>query len=113
MNSIKTWQQGEYIDEFPYLNMSKWKAKKQKEEELLVRPGPTEDAICKCKHPKDAKWIASRLNLASVLEEMSYNFATEKSDGSELINFVNKMISFTNKKLTKENKWNLNIITPK
>lgn len=94
MNEIKTWQQGHFIDQPKYQNMSDdWKAERCREEAMLVRPGPMENAICKAPAPVTAIWIAKRLNLAAQLEQMTYDYATGKSDGSEIVALVRKAIS--------------------
>lgn len=49
-----------------------WKDQMDQQEKLLVRPGPTDTAICQCNNSEDAEWIASRLNLASILEQKVY-----------------------------------------
>ena len=93
MNEIKTWQQGKFIDQPQYARWSEeQKNKAQENEKHLVRPAPLENAICHCFNPSDAKWIASRLNLASKLEQMTYDFATGKTDGEGLVRFVRESI---------------------
>ena len=77
MNEIKTWQQGE---------------RASGDEIHLVRPSATENAICRCENQGDAKWIASRLNLASILEQMAYDYSTGKSDGQEIIDLVKNAV---------------------
>jgi len=53
----------------------------RKEELHKVRPSPKGNAICFCPEPSDAKWIAKRLNLASVLEQkINYNSVINKLD---------------------------------
>jgi hypothetical protein len=94
MNDIKTWRQGHFVDQPQYLRWStNQKQEAEEKENLNVRPGPTENAICKCKSPDDAKWIASRLNLASELEQLTWNFTRGKIDGSEIRDFVRSKIS--------------------
>lgn len=89
MNSITTWSQGAFIDQSQYTRWTKEeKEAADKQENLLVRPAPTENAICKCNRPEDAKWIASRLNLAAALEQLVYDYATGKSDGYEIVKYV-------------------------
>ena len=93
MNDIQTWQQGEFIDKKEYKHFSN--AEKRRcidNESKRVRPMPTENAICVCDTAEHAKWIANRLNLASILEEMSYNYATGKSDGQDIVDYVHKSI---------------------
>lgn len=91
--NIATWQQGHFIDNWIY---STWtpeqKDKAERDENLRVRPYPTGNAICLCSEPQDAKWIADRLNMAAVLEEMTYNFATGKSDGKDIVDYVMKAV---------------------
>ena len=92
-NSHQQWQQGKFIDQRKYSHMpEEWKQSQKEKESLLVRPYPMENAICMCTKPEEAKWIAERLNLASVLEQMTYDFATGKTDGQEIVNLVHKHI---------------------
>ena len=92
-NSIQSWAQGRFVDGPEYRNAShEQKAEWQRGEEFLVRPGAKENAICSTFDPEHAKWIAQRLNLASKLEQMTYDFAAGKSDGSEIVAFVRKNI---------------------
>ena len=93
MNDIKTWHQGRFVDQKQYYHWTdEAKAEADNHEKLNVRPSPTGSAICRCNSPSDAKWIASRLNLASVLEQMTYDYATGKTDGSEIFELVKKNI---------------------
>lgn len=94
MNDIKTWQQGRFIDGKKYDHMGDlWKDEMRKEEAHKVRPGPTDNAVCWCPDPCHAEWIAKRLNLASQLERMTYDFATGKTDGSEIVELVKRNIN--------------------
>lgn len=80
-NLIQSWQQGQFLDQPKYEKMGDlWKDDRRKEERHLVRPAPTDNAVCWCPDPEDAEWIAQRLNLASKLEQMTYDFATGKTD---------------------------------
>lgn len=89
MNEIKTWKQGSFILRHIYKRKpNEWKEKQMELEKHLVRPSATGNAICSCNQPTDAKWIASRLNLASILEDLTYDYATGKTDGEELRDFV-------------------------
>ncbi len=94
MNDIQTWQQGHFVDSPRY---DRWTAEErenaERDENLKVRPGPTENAICVCNNPEHAKWIAQRLNLASKLEDMTYNFATGKTDGQDIVDYVHKCVN--------------------
>lgn len=85
----KRWAQGYFVDGRRYDN---WSDEMKKEadnfEKLLVRPYPLENAICQAASPEEAKWIAQRLNLASILEDMTYDYATGKTDGDEIVKFV-------------------------
>lgn len=94
MNNLHTsWKQGYFVDQPQYRNWSDEEKKKADEKEkLLVRPYPTENAICQCRTPDEAKWIAHRLNLAATLEQMTYDFATGKTDGQEIVDLVRKHI---------------------
>ena len=89
LNNIQTWQQGYFVDQRQYDGMSdEWKDECRRIEALRVRPEPTDNSICTARDPEAAKWIASRLNLASKLEQMTYDYATGKTDGSEIAAFV-------------------------
>lgn len=93
MNSIQSWMQGYFVDKIQYENWTEdQKEEVDKREKHLVRPAPTENAICHCPNPNDAKWIAQRLNLASKLEQMTYDFATGKTDGEDIVNFVQRCV---------------------
>lgn len=66
---IMSWNQGYFIDSHRYDNWSKEdKDKADFDEHYLVRPHPTENAICRASSPEKAAWIAERLNLATRLE---------------------------------------------
>ena len=92
-NGIQTWAPGQFIDHPQYRRMpDDWKAERRAAESHNVRPSPTDNPICHARDPAAAKWIASRLNLASALEAMTYDFATGKSDGTELVAFVRKKL---------------------
>jgi len=92
-NLITTWQQGYFVDQPQYDHMSDdEKQMHDKVEKHFVRPSPTGNAICHCPMPDDAKWIDGRLNLAAQLEQMTYDYATGKSDGSEIVALVKKNI---------------------
>ncbi len=90
MNNIQTWKQGKYIDHKKYSHMlNAWKHDQEIKELTLVRPSSEGNAICQCANPEDAKWIASRLNLASELEQLAYDYVTGKcKDDTDLIMFV-------------------------
>jgi hypothetical protein len=89
LNSINTWQQGKFVDHAKYDHMGQeWKDEQNKIESFLVRPYPTENAICKTTTPQDAKWIASRLNLAADMEQLAYDFAIGKTNGDALKEYV-------------------------
>jgi hypothetical protein len=93
-NSIQTWSRGAFIHFDKYKRWSREeKDRAEEREKLLVRPDPTGNAICQCNNPDDAKWIASRLNLASILEQMTYDYATGKTDGSEITKLVMEAVS--------------------
>ena len=93
MNQINSWKQGFFIDSPRYPKNKEWKDERRKEEKLLVRPSPKGNAICKAIDPELAKWIADRLNLASDLEELTYNFVTNKPNSEkELINYINNKL---------------------
>lgn len=93
-NLHKDWQQGRFIDQPQYRNWTpEAKQKADAAEKLLVRPYPTRDAICRCSSPEEAKWIAGRLNLASILEQMTYDFTTGKIASAQIRDFVVKHVS--------------------
>lgn len=72
-NKHQKWQQGYFIDQFKYRDWSnEEKEEADREEKHLVRPGPTENVVCRCGSPDMAKWIAERLNRAAELEERFY-----------------------------------------
>ena len=96
-NLTQTWQQGQFVDQAKYQDLGEpWKDERRKEEARMVRPAPTENAICWCPNPDDAAWIAQRLNLASKLEQMTYDYATGKTDGSEIVALVQQRPGGTN-----------------
>ena len=91
--NINTWAQGYFVDQLKYSRWTKEeKEKSEMDERLRVRPSPTGNAICVCFKPEDAKWIAERLNMAANLEELAYNFATGKSDGEAIIDYVREAL---------------------
>lgn len=93
-NLIQTWQQGQFIDQTEYKDMGAlWKDEQRKKEAHMVRPGLADNAICWCPNPTDAAWISQRLNLASKLEQMTYDYATGKTDGSEIVAMVRKAVA--------------------
>lgn len=93
MNDIKTWQQGGFAPQGKH-GFSEDEAKLiHQQEKHMVRPGLRENAICSCPKPSDAVWIAERLNLASQLEQMAYDYAMGKADGSDLVAFVKNAVS--------------------
>ncbi|MBY6055363.1 hypothetical protein [Leisingera daeponensis] len=94
MNDITTWQQGQFIDKTEYARMGElWKDERRKEERHKVRPAPEGNTICWCPDPQYAAWIAQRLNLAAKLEQMAYDFATGKTDGSEIVAMVRDAVA--------------------
>lgn len=92
MNDIQTWQQGRYAPEGRRPVTVEAAANFERDESHLVRPGLRQNAICHCPRPDDAVWIAQRLNLASRLEQMAYDFATGKSDGSDIVAMVKNAV---------------------
>ena len=93
-NECKTWQQGKFIDSPKYKNWTiEQKKRANDSESLLVRPSPIDNAICVCKEPSQAEWIAQRLNLAAELEQLTYDFATGKTNGDEICDFVKNHLS--------------------
>jgi hypothetical protein len=92
-NDIQTWQQGTYAPESRHPVPVEEAERHEREERHLVRPGLRENAICRCPRPEDAAWIAQRLNLASKLEQMTYDYATGKTDGSEIVAFVRDAVA--------------------
>ena len=93
MNDIQTWKQGYFVDRPQYRRWTQeQKDNANYEESFNVRPAPAANAICRCSKPSDAEWIAKRLNLASKLEQMTYDFATGKTDGEEITKYVHDCI---------------------
>lgn len=88
LNEIQTWQQGSYAPESKRPVAPHVVEQHKLDERHLVRPGLRENAVCHCPDPSNARWIAQRLNLASKLERMTYDYATGKTDGSEIVSFV-------------------------
>lgn len=94
MNSIRTWAKGYFIDKTKYSFMpDEWKDEQRQIERCLVRPDMLANAICQCPNPEDAKWVAQRLNLASKLEQLTYDYAMGKSDGSEIVEYVSGLVN--------------------
>lgn len=94
MNAIRTWAQGFFVHSKQNQHLSEeQKQAHDAHEKCNVRPGPTENAICRTTDPHHAAWIAQRLNLASRLEQLTYDFATGKSDGSEIKDYVRTTIN--------------------
>ena len=58
----------------------------------MVRHNASETTICAATSPENAAWIAKRLNLASDLERLTVELATGKSDGVELVEYVQRMM---------------------
>jgi len=84
---INTWQQGQFIDDPRYNNLSDEDKQRAHQDELLkVRPSPKGNAICFCSNPDDAKWIAERLNLAANLER-KYKIVERYADNGELSHY--------------------------
>lgn len=90
MNNLHTqWKPGFFVDQPQYRHWSDdQKAKADREERRRVRPYPTANAIAVCPSPEEAKWVAERLNLAAKLEQMTYDYAMGKTDGSEIVDLV-------------------------
>lgn len=94
MNNLhKKWAQGYFVDQPQYRHWSPdQKSEADREEKRRVRPYPTANAIAVCPSPDEAKWIAQRLNLAATLEQMTYDYAMGKTDGSEIVQLVRKHV---------------------
>ena len=79
-NTIETWGQGHFVDQ---PQCRRWSAEAKddanKREALLVRPGPTDNAICQACSPDDAEWIAQRLNMAAKLEALANKLHTAEA----------------------------------
>ena len=60
---------------------------------LVMEADNPSNVICVCGKPETAKWIASRLNLASDLEQMVYDYVTGKTDGEEITKYVQDGLS--------------------
>lgn len=82
-DEIQTWQQGSYLG----INdpAAEWG------EKFLVRPYGGENPICKCIDHDNAKWIASRLNLASILEEKVFSFVRGEIGKEDMERLVDKL----------------------
>jgi len=62
------------VDQPKYRNWTtEAKLRADRDEKLLVRPYPEENAICRCPSPEEAAWVAQRLNRASLLEGVLEN----------------------------------------
>ena len=95
MNEIQTWRTGEFIDSPKYPKSKEWKDEQRSREQFLVRPSAKGNAICQATDPEYAEWIAERLNLASKLEQLTYDFATGKHGAEEkLRKFVLKKAEY-------------------
>lgn len=96
MNDIQTWQQGRFILSEHDVRRNDFREDQidviDELERLKVKSHQSNLEICRCANSNDAKWIASRLNLASKLEQLSYDFAVGRSDGVELRRFVIDLI---------------------
>lgn len=66
---------------------------RRKEERYFVHPEKTNNEVCFCSNRADAKWIASRLNLAAEIEQMIYDFAHGKVDEEEIKKYVSEGLS--------------------
>lgn len=89
MNEITTWQQGDFTEKPEHARLSdRMKERHREFESRAVRPSPEGNVICTTFDPEKAKWIAERLNLAATLEKMARDFATGKTDGSEIADFI-------------------------
>ena len=77
-NNHEGWAPGYFVDSIRY---SRWPAEKKSaadsREKHLVRPFPTDNAICHCVSPEAAQWISERLNLAAKLEKKARQNAKE------------------------------------
>ena len=79
-NTIETWAHGYFVDQPQYHNWSaEAKADANRHEALLVRPGPTDNAICQAYSPDAAEWIAQRLNMAAKLEALANKLRTAEA----------------------------------
>lgn len=96
ITGITTWQQGRFINQYQYRYWSKHSRDQAEEEEQhLVRPWATGNAICHCPDPADAKWIADRLNMAASLERLTYDYATGKNSGNDIRAYVDRQLAKT------------------
>ena len=95
MNNLnQAWTQGYFVEQAKYTRWTQaQKDQANEDEKHNVRPYPTGNAIARCNNPDSAKWIADRLNLASKLEQMTYDFATGKTDGSEITKLVMEVLN--------------------
>ncbi len=89
-NSYTLWATGYFVDGEMYRNWTVGEKRKAQEREmLLVRPSPKGNAICKCAFPEEAKWIASRLNLAAKLEQKNKLILNNDEEYLLLLNALN------------------------
>jgi hypothetical protein len=94
MNNLNTeWTQSRFVDQPEYSHWSDHhKRKAEQDERCRVKDHVLGNHICTAIDPLHAKWIAGRLNLAAKLEQMTYDFATGKTDGSEITEMVHSAI---------------------
>ena len=70
MNQIQTWQ--------------------VRDGSLVVSSTSANFSVCMAISQSYAEWIAQRLNLAAKLEQMTYDYATGKTDGNEIVEMVHE-----------------------
>jgi len=70
LKNVTTWSQGYFVDQPQYQRWTEEQKERANESEShLVRPFPTENAICYCPTPENAEWISNRLNKVADLEK--------------------------------------------
>ena len=72
---------------------NKWELEQSGLGSFVRKADNPSNVICICRKPEAAKWIASRLNLASDLEQMTYDYVTGKTDGKEIVEYVQSRIN--------------------
>lgn len=92
-NDITTWTQGRFVDSPRYKGMTEeQKQKHNYEESFLVRPSPTDNAICRVFFPEDAKWIAARLNSATYTTFLLEDILREDASPSRKIEILEELV---------------------
>lgn len=100
-NQHTNWVRSRFVDQPQYRRWTKeMKEQRDRDERRQVKDHELGNAIAVCFTPEQAEWIASRLNLAAKLEQMTYDFATGKTDGRELVEFVHSNAQLNHEETT-------------